>query len=337
MIRLIFAFIIVLICPNPTLFAAEDAEQVWETIDTNGLPTARHEAVLVGFEDRLVLLGGRRINPIDVYDPATNTWTAKSSTPMELHHFQGVVVGDRIFMMGAMSGVYPGEKPLEKIATYYPANDKFQFVHSIPESRRRGAAGAVLYNEKIYLVGGITNGHIDGSQPWFDEYDPQTGDWRILPDAPHARDHFQAVVIGNRLYAAGGRTTSQATGHVFDLTVPEVDVFDFRSGQWLAAEGSPVLPTPRAGNSAVDVNGKLVVGGGESGTTKVAHAEVEVFDPQTDRWTTWPPLQQGRHGTGLVVIEDQLWTASGSGGQGGRPELNSTERLRLTANETLPQ
>ena len=77
---------------------------------------------------------------------------------------------------------------------------------------------------KIYIVGGITNGHVNGYQPWLDVYDPKSGDWTPLADAPHARDHFQAVLHDDKLYALAGRTTSQKTKQVFELTVKPVDV-----------------------------------------------------------------------------------------------------------------
>jgi len=56
---------------------------------------------------------------------------------------------------------------------------------------------------------------------------------------------------------AGGRRTSKATGHVFDLTVDGIVVFDFETGNWLPESECPVLPTPRAGNSTVEVDGLI--------------------------------------------------------------------------------
>ncbi len=336
---------------------------VWETVEAKGVPTARHEAAFVDFEDRCYLMGGRRINPVDVFDPATNSWSSKARTPLELHHFQAVVVDDAIYLMGAMTGPYPKEVPLEKIVVYYPEEDRFDFVHSIPESRRRGGAGAVYHDGKIYLVGGITNGHVDGYRAWLDSYDPRTGAWEILPDAPHARDHFQAVVSDGKLYTLGGRQTSQATGEVFSRTIAEVDVFDFKSQTWFPPAASPALPTPRAGNMAAAWRGSLIVGGGES-TQKTAHNQVEVFQPGTHpanhpgtypanpapgssgthpadsagthpaslspgTWQIWPSLERGRHGSGFAIIDGYLYTASGSGNRGGAPELHSIERLLL--------
>nr|WP_246114865.1 kelch motif-containing protein [Rubripirellula tenax] len=298
-------------------------------IETIGQPTARHEAALVAHQGLVYLMGGRRINPVEVFDPVTRTWAAKGESPMELHHFQSVSLGDSIYMVGAMNGRYPTESPLEKVVVYHPATDTFEFVHHIPETRRRGGAGAAVYDGKIYIVGGITNGHQDGYVPWFDRYDPTTGDWDMMPDAPHARDHFQAVVVGHYLYALAGRTTSQRTNHTFDLTVPEVDVFDFTTGAWLPSGTVENLPTPRAGNMAAVIDGKIIIGGGESGSLKVAHEDVESLDPVTGKWSRWPSLARGRHGSGFAVIDEVIYTAAGSGGRGGAPELSSTESLKL--------
>lgn len=306
-----------------------DAEPVWRTIVTTGTPTARHEASFVGCQGKLYLIGGRRINPVDRFDPATNTWTRLSVTPVELHHFQAVTIGDAIYLVGSMTGKYPDEIPLEKVIVYYPLENRFEYGHTIPEERRRGAAGAAVYDGKIYIVGGITNGHQDGFQPWLDCYDPATGDWTVLADAANARDHFQAVVIGHRLYAVAGRTTSKQTQQVFDLTVGAVDVYDLKANTWLPEGTCPDLPTLRAGNMAANVNGKLVVGGGESGDQKAAHDAVEAYDPATNLWSVWPTFQRGRHGSGFVVEGGRLFTASGSGNKGGRPELDSIEILRL--------
>ncbi|MEL6535190.1 MAG: DUF5060 domain-containing protein [Bacteroidota bacterium] len=307
----------------------------WETVAAEGEPVARHEAGLVALDSKLYLLGGRRVNPTSVYDTESNTWENKAPTPLELHHFQPVVWGDAIYILGAMTGPWPNEEPLDRVVIYYPDRDEFVFGDTIPAHRRRGGAGAVVYQDKIYLVGGITHGHMNGYQAWLDEYDPNTGTWRALPDAPHARDHFQAVVTGGKLYALAGRTTSKATDQDMALTVQHGNVFDFRTQQWEPVTDDLSQPTQRAGNSAFAWQGQIVIGGGESTTQVAAHSEVEAYHTQTGQWNRWPALQQGRHGTGLVVVGDYVYTASGCGQRGGEPELTSLERLALPT--TQPQ
>eukprot|EP00903_Cladosiphon_okamuranus_P004255 g4253.t1 len=272
----------------------------------------------------------KRINPVDRYDPVSKRWQALSSPPLELHHFQAVSLGDAIYILGAMTGEWPNEVPVDRVIKYYPDQDRFEFTHLIPESRRRGGAGAAVHNGKIYLLGGITNGHQGGYQPWLDEYDPTTGEWNVLPDAPNARDHFQAVVVGEQLYAFAGRRTSHATDEAISLTSEYGNVFNLRTQAWLPVTQNLKIPTARAGNMAIDWGDHIILAGGESDTQESAHNEVEVFNTKTETWHRWPSLNLGRHGSGLAILGDHLYTLSGSGKAGGEPELLSLEHIELT-------
>ena len=306
----------------------------WETVEANGAPTERHEAGFVAYKDKLILIGGRRINPTDVFDTKTNTWTQKSATPIELHHFQPVVVKDTIYLIGAMTGKWPNEKPLDRVIKYYPKEDLYEFGHTIPEHRRRGGAGVVYYKNKIYLVGGITKGHMNGYQPWLDEYDPKTGDWKVLPNAPDARDHFQAVVSNDQLFVFAGRRTSTITRQDMALTSDHGNVYDFASGTWMPVTNNLKIPTQRAGNAAFVWNNEIIIGGGESLAHEVAHNEVEAFNSKTGTWQKWPSMLEGRHGSGYGIVGDYVYIASGSGNRGGGPELTTIERLKLPKDNT---
>ena len=308
---------------------SKQSDWKWEIVSAQGQPVARHEAALAAHNNRIYLLGGRRINPVSVYDPQTNAWTDRSKTPLELHHFQAVTWGEAIYLMGAMTGPYPNEKPVEKIVVYYPREDRFDFVHSIPESRRRGGAGAVVYNDKIYLVGGITNGHIGGTVAWFDQYDPATGIWTPLPDAPHARDHVSVTVAEGKLIFAGGRKTNRNQNGPFSGTVAETDIYDFDAGKWLSAQKNSDIPTLRAGAMAFSWGNLAIIGGGESTAQKSAHQEVEAFDVTAYTWKPWPSLNHGRHGTNFAILNNHVYTASGCLNRGGKPETTIMERLSL--------
>lgn len=301
----------------------------WEIVEAIGEPTARHEAGLVGLNDKLYLIGGRRINPTSVFDTQTNTWTEQSKPPLEIHHFQPVVFNNAIYIIGAMTGGWPNEKPLERVLIYYPEEDRFEYSHEIPEHRRRGGAGLVVHQNKLYMVGGITNGHMDGYKPWFDEYDPQTGAWKTLDDAPSSRDHFQAAMAGDKLYTFAGRNSSRRTSEDMSLTIEHGNVYDFATGKWEQVTHNLAIPTQRAGNAVFVWNNEILVGGGESPAHVVAHNEIEAFHTDFHTWRQWPALNRGRHGTGFVVMNDQVYTASGCGNRGGEPELTSIERLRL--------
>ncbi len=296
----------------------------WTTIEASdgSLPVQRHEAAFVGIKDRFYLLGGRRMNPSSIFDIPSQSWKNGNKVPIEMHHFQPVVYDEKIYILGAMTGKYPGETPIPHIYIYNPVSDSWEKGDPIPEDRQRGGAGAVVYKNKIYLACGIKDGHRGDHKNWLDVYDPQTGQWEKLPDAPRARDHFQAVVAKDKLYLLGGRTTKSAEGP-FKNTIPEVDVYDFYTNTWSTLDNN--LPTPRAGNYAILYGEDILVMGGESATQKPAHKEVEALNIHTHSWKSLSPMLQGRHGTGVILYKNKLYVASGSGNQGGGPELTSME------------
>ncbi len=301
--------------------------QTWTTLITENECTHRHENSLAAVKDHIYLLGGRRVKPVEEYNTKTKSWTKKVVTPIEMHHFQSITYKNEIWVLGAFTGPYPHEKPIDQIWIYSPKKDEWRKGPDIPNDRLRGSAGAFVHNNKIYLICGIQDGHWDGHVAWFDVYDPKTNVWQQLPDAPRPRDHAQAVVIDNTLYLAGGRMSSGIIKKVFELTVNEVDMYDFKLNQWTTLPTHLNIPTPRAGTAAVEYNKKLLIIGGESISQGTAHNEVEALDVKKFSWQKMAPLNTGRHGTSAVKIKNKVYIIGGSGNRGGSPELNSIEVL----------
>lgn len=300
---------------------------VWETLTCTGSPTARHECDFVEFNGKFYLIGGRGIKAVEVFDPETNSWEQRGPTPFELHHFQAVAIGDTIYIVCAMTGEYPVETPLANVYLYLPSTDTWIKGSEIPENRRRGSAGAVVYHGKIYLVAGIQLGHTSGTIAWFDMFDPQTGEWTELGDAPHIRDHFHAIVVDDKLYCIGGRNTSR---HVkddfaafFSATEKAVDCYDFVSKTWTTLENE--LPIGTAAGGVARLGDAIYYTGGESGQP-TAHSETQRLDLATGTWSLAAPLNRGRHGSAAINYKNKLYIAAGSGNRGGGPELASTER-----------
>jgi hypothetical protein len=312
-----------------SLFNSSVAQDQWQELETENQSHERHENAFVKAGDKFYLLGGRGHRPTDIYDPATRSWTQGAPAPIEISHFQAVTFDGLIFVMGGLTGNWPSETPLSHIYIYDPLIDKWFTGPEIPPHRQRGAAGVAVYNDKIYLVCGIVNGHTSGWVPWLDEYDPATNTWRELPDAPRARDHFQAVVVGDKLISAGGRK-SGFEGQGFEATIAETDIYDFTTGNWSTLP-SPVgdIPTQRAGTAATSTGEHAIVIGGESGSQTVAHNEVEALNPETGTWHSLPSLITGRHGTQAIRSDGNLYIEAGSGNRGGGPELSALEMLNL--------
>lgn len=304
------------------------ASGAWTSVQSSdgSEPVERHEAAFIEVGGEFILLGGRGIRPVSIFDPATATWREGAPPPIELHHFQAFEYDDKVYVAGAMTGKWPGEPPVPNIYIYDPASDRWSAGPEIPADRRRGGAGALVYQDKIYLVCGIGDGHRGDHKNWFDVYDPKTGTWEQLPDAPRPRDHFQATVVDDKLYAAGGRL-SEVGGNAFATTIGEVDVYDFKTGEWSTLPNP--IPTQRAGSYNFAWGEEVIVLGGESGAQEKAHAEVEAFNVRTQTWRSLPQMIEGRHGTGVLIYKGAVYVASGSGNRGGGPELKTLEKLAL--------
>jgi N-acetylneuraminic acid mutarotase len=273
-----YFFISVLLLVSSVSFAQTIGAN-WKKLKASNEAVPRHENSLVECDGKFYALGGRGIRPIEAYDPETNTWTVLADSPMEFHHFQAISYNHEIYVIGAFTGPYPHETPIPEFLIFNPKNNTWRKGPEIPEGRRRGSVGVFTYQDKIYLVCGIIDGHWNGFVPWFDEYDPKTGEWKILPDAPRPRDHFSASMVGNRAYVAGGRTSHAEIGKVLELTIPEVDYFDFNTYTWSTVKTG--LPTPRGGTSSIGNDPYLLVINGESATQVPSHSEVEVLDIRT--------------------------------------------------------
>lgn len=320
--KTIFLFIIFTILCSTASFG-----QSWETLSSSNNCTNRHENSLAAVKGKLVLVGGRGIKPVESFDLKTNKWTKHVESPVEMHHFQAVTFRDELWVLGAFTGGYPHETPIPNVYIFNLEKNEWRVGPEIPADRRRGAAGVFVHKDKVYLVCGIQDGHWDGHVSWLDEYDPKTNQWKKLPDAPHKRDHVQAVVIDDKVYVAGGRRSTAKIGQVLNLTEAAVDVYDFINNSWTTLPESENIPTQRAGSASVVAGKHMLVIGGESGEQVPAHSEVEALNTKTMRWEKFASLQTGRHGTGAVNIGGKIYIVAGSGNRGGGPELNSIEVL----------
>jgi N-acetylneuraminic acid mutarotase len=145
-----------------------------------------------------------------VYDPATDSWTAKAPYPGNVGMpFTGVVNGI-IYVAG-------GQGPNGAVATveaYDPATDAWTAKASMPTARDAGA-GAVV-GGRLYTVGGTHTG--SDFLATVEVYDAATNTWTPDTPMPTPRVNFAAASVKGVLYALGGRNQPEnrlATNEAF--------------------------------------------------------------------------------------------------------------------------
>lgn len=289
----------------------------------------RHEACAVMVNGLVVLLGGRGVNKgVSVYNPRTRVWSNRAGPGpgIELHHMQCVGTNGRVYVVSSWTGGFPFERNNDKIYIYNVAADVWSTRAGLPERRRRGGGAAILRQGVIYVVGGNRGGHGGHATTlgWMDGYDIARNSWMTnLPPMPDGRDHTGGALVNGQLCVAGGR--DGGSSNFFNENKESTWCYNFGNKTWVRKAN---FPTPRAGSSyGRTCDGRLIVAGGEGAGR--AYANVDVFDGCS--WKSSRAMTRARHGSGVATSNcrtcGQMFIPSGSGSQGGSPELMSTERF----------
>jgi N-acetylneuraminic acid mutarotase len=275
------------------------------------------------------------------YDPASNQWTKKKPMALPSHHVAFAVHNNKIYAFGGFKlpdAGPPAWEPINNAWEYDPTSDTWKALAPMPT--KRGAASAAVANGKIYVVGGansLTNFSENGIHPrrphavlaTVEEYDPATNTWRERRSMLVARNHHAVAEVGNKIYVIGGRIGAAfITGGSNNIDL--VEVYDPATDLWTALEK---MPTPRSAIGAGVYKGKIVIPGGEYQDRRelTAFRSVEFYDPTVNRWQLLPPMPHARHGLGVGVIGDRLYTVSGEG----QSALSGISHTAVDFNEAL--
>jgi fibronectin type 3 domain-containing protein len=142
---------------------------------------------------------------ISRFNMDTRVWTDLGHMPAQdgltgkRAHGASVVIGDKIYIVGGRWSTHDFQIHLtDQLRRYDPATDAWQALAPIPTPREKHTA--VVYNGKIYVVGGTgASGLIAGMEV----YDPSTDTWSSVVGPALARESHAAAVMDGYLYVFG--------------------------------------------------------------------------------------------------------------------------------------
>ncbi len=248
---------------------------------------------------------------------AVPRWTTAAPPSLARQEIYPEVLEGRIYVAGGL--LTPNTGYSAHFEAYEAGADRWQRLATLPEARHHIALAAA--GGFIHAVGGFSGGFPNWrAQSTTHVYEPAADRWREGVPLPYASAEGVLAGIAGRLYLVGGRLREHEAARHFnehaDTTLGLV--FDPARGRW-----SPIAPAPTARNSAAAavIDGRLFVVGGrqalkqaDGSLRQVNLAQLEVYDPATDRWTTRAPmpLAQGglaaaAHGGRLHVFGGEQW------------------------------
>jgi N-acetylneuraminic acid mutarotase len=241
------------------------------------------------------------LNTMEVYDPDTDTWTAKSEMPTARQGLSASVVNGKIYAIGGGSSSTLGYTSVVTYSTveeYDPATDTWTTKSPMPTSR--GWHSANVVDGKIYIIGGSQASRPDENHVLQVEvYDPATDTWAQAGEMPKSRAAGSSSVVNGKIYIIGGYGGSQ-----------NIDEYDPSTESWTRKSD---MPTRRIGLSTTVLDGKIyVIGGYISGfASEKGVTIVEVYDPAMDTWTTAPDMPTGRFGPSTSVVDGKIYVIGG--------------------------
>lgn len=201
--------------------------------------------VAAGAADQIVAGSGlEAVSPLQVYDPATNTWSMKAAMPFaSFGGFAGVIDG-KLYVAGGRDAI---SRVINSVRVYDPLTDTWSSGAPMPSARSEGAA--TVLNGKLYAIGGYDGTNVVGT---VEAYDPATNSWQSLAPIPTPRYSLAAHAVGGVIYAIDGLNGGSAE-------VSTVEVYNTMANEWSTAPSSSVA---RHGPGAAVVNGTLYAIGG---------------------------------------------------------------------------
>ncbi|HEY7067537.1 MAG TPA: kelch repeat-containing protein [Chloroflexota bacterium] len=176
---------------------------------------------------------------------------------------------------------------------------------SVPQ--QEGAADVL--DGRIYSVAGFV-GQVTEASGLVQVYDVAADRWSEGPSLPERLHHPAAAALGGKLYVVGGFYGTFAQRE----PAQSLWAYDPATDQW---ERRASLPTARGAPSAVALDGRLYVMGGERRVPDGGPADYEsvadvaAYDPATDRWEMLPPMRHPRNHLGAEVIDGRIYAVGG--------------------------
>ena len=223
--------------------------------------------------------------------PATAMNQKLDPLPEAVTSFGAAMLAGNLYTYGGHTGGAHAYSTAEQGNTLRRLNLASGKWDTLAEGPHLQGLAMVAHGDKLYRLGGFTAKNAEGeehdlwSQATAAAYNLNTKSWTDLPPLPEPRSSFDAAVLNNTIYVAGGWQLAGEAESVWHQTAWALDL-SAEQPNWKAL---PKPPFERRALALAAHDGKLYAIGGmghEGGPTR----KVEVFNPGNGQWTSGPEL-----------------------------------------------
>jgi uncharacterized repeat protein (TIGR03803 family) len=195
-----------------TVYIYTPATKKWAT-GTSPMPTTRGDAAAAVEDGIIYVIGGsvqfqgERLNTVESYNPATNTW--KEESPMLDTKSEPAVgvIGTTII---SADGYNPSTGDTGDNEAYSVTNNAWTALTSDPQPRDEACSAAIGGN--LYVSGGVNDGNENNSA---EAFTLSSNKWTSLTTMPQWVTYGAGATEGGLLYCFGGGNNNQFGGQFY--------------------------------------------------------------------------------------------------------------------------
>ena len=185
--------------------AAGQSLGLWTT--GSPAPTKRTEVAVATVQGKIYVVGGFSqpgfgnfldyaiSRTVEVYHPATDSWTTTTPLPEGRHHAGIASLDGQLYLIGGFTqSLLSVWRAVDSVYRYDPSTSQWSELKSMPTAR--GGLAVAVHQHRLYAIGGY-----DGKKnpAVVEVFDPQTNFWTSVAPLPTPRDHLAAATLGQNL------------------------------------------------------------------------------------------------------------------------------------------
>jgi N-acetylneuraminic acid mutarotase len=249
------------------------------------------------------------------YDPAADSWVAKTKMPTPRDWFSIASYQNNIYVLG---GRFDGNS-LDTSEVYDPLTDTWKSLK--PMSASLSDVDANVVDGQIYVIGGTSR---DSPMSSFNQmYDIAKDSWANKTVMPYPVIAYESAVYDNKVYVIGG------LGY---LLSNQTQIYDPHTDSWSLGAPAPTAVYNGAAAATTGVNAlrRIYVIGGEANGKGMDSLQgittCQIYNPSNDTWILGASMPTARLGLAVAVLADQIYTIGGTALAVFNPYLTANEQ-----------
>ena len=244
-------------------------------------------------------------------------WQVLDDMPVGKWEPGTVVLDDKLYIFG---GYTLGVVSSKRAQIFDPSDNSWTSIQDLPSAITH--MNTVLDGRTVWFAGGFKDGYKGHAIAEVWNYAVDLDRYTAAPLLPEPRAGGGLALVGRELHFFGGLMADRDTDSG-DHWVLNLEDWAGGSATWTIAAPMPV---PRNQFSTVVLDGKIYAIGGQfhHDSMQLDQPRVDIYDPQTDSWSSGPDLPKGHshaegatfvHGLHIYMIGGHTTPAGGSKSQ----------------------